>query len=340
MTDNLLWQAITTGMLGRRQKHWPNGWTGIDCPMCVLRGESPDKRRRCGIRNDGTIVVHCFNCGFCALYRPGNWISQSMRGFLAAIGTTKRDIGRVIIWAETVRREMGDTAPQEHVWLAPDYESAELPQGAKPLQAWLQDGCSDPWLVRVATYVLSRGDALFDAAYWSPDLQRYAIIPCSYMGRVVGWIARSAERNPKLRYLKEVPVNFLFNMDRLTQPKWQYVFIVEGAIDALAIDGIGLLGASLNQQQMAWIDQCGKQPVVIPDRDKAGARLAEIAAQRHWMVATPNFGRHQWWDEDIKDVAAAVQRHGKPYTVNSILNSLEMHPGIIRKRMAYHAISA
>jgi hypothetical protein len=93
----------------------------------------------------------------------------------------------------------------------------------------------------------------------------------------------------------------------------------------------------LNERQIDWINRCDKQPIVIPDRDKAGSHLIEIAIQQQWAVATPSYGRYQWWDAKVKDAAEAVQLYDRLYTVQSILATQTTHASAIRLRTSYKA---
>jgi len=266
-----------------------------------------------------------------------------MRDFIAALGVSARDVMRLVYWAEQVRsRSAVDPELQETLdsYVPPDYPAMALPEGSKPLQEWVADDCLDPWFLRVAQHLMSRGNTIFDATtyYWTPNtehhLNRHLIIPCRYQHHLVGWIARAAD--PRLvRYRKQTPSDFLFNMDVLGHNQRRYVLIVEGVMDALAIDGIAALGGSLNDKQVAWIERCGKQPIVVPDRDRQGGRLVSIAIDQNWAVATPHYGRHQWWDADIKDAAEAVGRYGKLYTLQSILATLTVDHRSIRMRTSY-----
>jgi hypothetical protein len=344
-TEDRVWHAVSEGLLGRSQKQARTGFTNICCPMCVLRGETPDRKHRCGVTHDGlTTGVNCFNCGFRARYQPGEHLSRNMRDFLEALGTSRRDMGRLVLWAEQMRRHPPDLVVAQAPTTIDQHPTANLPHGARPLSDWADEGCRDPWFCRVARYLCSRGAVAMAAStyYWTPstfrDLNRYLLIPCHQDQRVVGWTARAVD--PALtRYLKSLPPNYLFNAQFLTWPHRQYVFIVEGVFDGLTIDGVASLRSTLNDKQIDWINRCGKQPVVVPDRDKAGSHLVEIAIQQHWAVATPCFGRHQWWDADVKDAAEAVCRYNKLYTVQSILATQVTYAPEILARTSYKATS-
>lgn len=342
-SDDRVSQAVADGIVGRSQRRSNTGFINICCPMCVARGESADRKHRCGIKDTGSSVgVSCFNCGFKCVFKLGRHLGRGMKDFLAALGIADREISRLAHWAEQKRREIVDDPIAQQVLgvlVTPDYPAGSLPPNARSLQQWLDQGCDDPNFVAAAAYLLSRGDvaAIATTYYWTPetrhDLHRRLIIPCYQDERLVGWTARAVD-DTEPRYHKDIPSNYLFNTRFLSGPR-RYVFIVEGVFDALGIDGVSPLGAMLNDRQIAWIKQSEKHPVVVPQRDAAGNRLVAIAIKQQWSVATPHYGRHQWWDADVKDAADAVQRYGKPYVVQSILATLECDPGKIQQRASY-----
>lgn len=344
LAQDRVWQAITTGIGGRSQRAALSGWINVCCPMCTSRGESQDRKHRCGILNSGNAIsIKCFNCGFSSGFRLGQPLGRNVKEFLAALGVSESDIRQASYWAYQVQRMVADDPVVQRVLdihVTPVYPTIDLPDGAQSLDRWADLRCDDPDYVATVSYLLSRGDVAASATsyYWTPDrwrnLHRHLIIPCYQDARLVGWMARAIDPL-RTRYQKEVPSHYLFNTQFLSGPR-KYVMIVEGVFDALVIDGVAALGATLNDQQIAWINQSGKQPVVVPDRDQAGDQLIEIAIRQHWPVAAPNYGRHQWWAPEVKDVAEAVQRYGKLYVTQSILATLETHAGLIRVRASYH----
>jgi len=81
----------------------------------------------------------------------------------------------------------------------------------------------------------------------------------------------------------------------------------------MSINGVGLLTNNIAEQQYRIIQSLGHEVIVIPDQDEAGVNLIDKAIEYGWSVAFPN------WDDDIKDVAEAVQKYGKLFvTVDAI----------------------
>lgn len=338
--ENRIAHAIGHALIGRPQRHSNTGWTNINCPMCTLLGHPrADRLKRCGVMLNPDVVVFCFNCKFKTGYRVGWPLHDKTRRFLEQLGIPDREVKILGLWAEQMRRKVTDSPVlQQQLQILPQFDATNLPDDAQPLQQW---DCNDRDYLDTVNYLLSRGDTAATATtyYWSPQplLRRRLIIPCYQHHRVVGWLARSIDPHVKQRYYRQAPSQLLFNIDLLQAPQRAYVFIVEGAFDALCIEGVAALGGTLNAQQVAWIKQSDKQIVVVPDRDKAGMGLVNLAIEHGWAVAFPCYGRHQWWDHDVKDAAAAVQRYGQLFTLQSIIATMTSDPRHIRLRSRYFA---
>jgi hypothetical protein len=205
-----------------------------------------------------------------------------------------------------------------------------LPDAAMSIAEWtnsayLPDISQD--IGAVIDYIYNRGfDALSDNFYWSPaaGYTDRVIVPFLWQGRIVGNTARKI-KNGKTKYLSDQHPNFVFNFDK-QQDNQKYIFVCEGPFDALAIGGVALLTNEVSDQQSRIINSIGAEIIVIPDQDRAGSVLFDRAAELNWSVAMPN------WDQDIKDVADAVQRHGKLFVVVDAIKTAEK--GAIKISMA------
>ena len=149
---------------------------------------------------------------------------------------------------------------------------------------------------------------------WSPapGYVDRVLIPFYHEGVVVGYTGRKIT-DGKPKYLTDAQPGYVFNVDAQT-PKRAYVIVVEGQFDAIAIDGVAIMHNEPNETQSARINALGKQVVVVPDRDKPGAKLIKSALDNGWGVSMPP------WEDDIKDVADAVKRYGRLYVLTTILH--------------------
>jgi hypothetical protein len=191
-----------------------------------------------------------------------------------------------------------------------------LPRGSEPITSYL-DNIPDE-LVPVLEYLQSRSLYLEDYDfYWTSEegFTNRLIIPFRYQGRIVGYTARKiTEGKPK--YISEQQPGYVFNLDRQLIDR-KYVFVVEGPIDAISIDGVALTSAEINQTQRKLIEQLGKQIVVVPDRDQPGYRLVEQALEFGWGLSFPE------WPEGVKDINEAQQQLGRLTALYLIVQGIE-----------------
>jgi hypothetical protein len=260
------------------------------------------------------VVYNCFNCKYTASWQPGRNISEKLKSLCRWLGANDDQIKELVF--EALKTESTDYEP-DHFVEKVKFTEKELPEGAMSINEWvnsayLPDISAD--IGPVIDYVYSRGfDALSEHFYWSPApgyIDR-VLLPYYYEGKIVGSTARKV-REGKPKYLSDQHPFFVFNVDE-QDPKNKYVFVVEGQFDAYAIGGVGLLTNEIAQQQAHIINQLGKEVIVIPDQDKAGLMLIKQAIDYGWSVAFPT------WDDDVKDVADAVQKYGRLFvTVDAI----------------------
>ena len=335
LADDFIWSAIQGSLSSTRRGS--NGATMINCPMCVLRGESPDKRYRCGIsRRPNGVVIHCFNCAFATEFKIGEYFPKNLRDFLERIGVPSTQVQRLKYKADQYRKMLsGNIAAQAVIptTFRPSFQPAELPPNSYTLEQWADNDLEDDDFFEVASYLFSRGDAIADPSqfYWSPetenDINRRLLIPFRYDGQIVGWTGRlidpSSPTRPKY-YNGVQPANYLFNNEVMAL-KRRFLLVVEGPLDAKAVDGVATLGAKLSNEQAQWLNTCGHQIIVLADRDSSGQRMIDHALANNWMVSFPRLkdghGFQNWWEPDCKDAAEASKRYGKLYTMRSVMAS-------------------
>ena len=97
----------------------------------------------------------------------------------------------------------------------------------------------------------------------------------------------------------------------------KFVIVTEGPFDAIAVSGVSILGSEINDTQRELIDNLGRQVIVVPDRDAPGQKLINQALEFGWSVAFPE------WEDNVSDVADAVAKYGRLFTMQSILKSTE-----------------
>ena len=313
-----------------RAKGSPSGWTSFNAPCCQHRGHSPDTRKRAGIRFDGNgVVYNCFNCKFTTGWQPGSPFGEKMKTLARWLGAGEDLIKEFVF--EALKTESEEYKPETFKPKI-DFEDKPLPEGALPLRDWLEsailsDAEMSENILPVVNYIISRGfDPLSNDFYWSPSTgyEKRVIVPFRWQNRVVGNTARKiVEGRPK--YLSDQHPHFVFNFDRQKENQ-KYIIVCEGPFDALAIDGVALLTNDIAEQQSRIINSLGAEVIVIPDQDRAGLILFDRAAELDWAVAMPN------WEDDVKDVADAVQKYGKLFVLTDAIMTAQK--GSIKVKMA------
>lgn len=301
----------------RTAKKTPSGWWTFNAPCCVHRGESRDTRKRGGVIVDGeNWSYHCFNCGFKTRFVSGETLSLKTKKFLSWLGLPEEEINRINLASIRNKTLIDVVHDREHkheytLMHSLNFEEHQLPDGARLITE--QDK-------RYVNYLRNeRGMSLNDYPFYITPLspgrnKNRIIIPYHYDNKVVGWTSRYLDsRSPK--YLNEhQQEGYLFGTE-LQQDSWQNIIVVEGTFDAISIRGTATLHNNLNEKQIAWLRQSGKDVIVVPDQDKAGLNIIQSAIDAGFYVSLPK------WDKHIKDVNQAVSYYGRSGCLLSILHA-------------------
>ena len=298
----------------------PKGWVSFNCPMCVVNGQSrPDTKHRGGLlfNPDGAVSYHCFNCNFKTSWTQGRTLSFKMRKFLRQLGFDESEVQRLNL--ELLSQADIDTlVAREHepAW-QPSWPDYNLEFDVRPLDTDYK-----------IDYLKQR--QILDLAVWLETDTDYAglknrvILPFTYENKLVGFTSRYiGECPPKLaKYYKKSPADYVYGLDNQRDQR-QYVIITEGEFDALLTSGLAIGSNNLSDRQAQLIEDLNIEPIVVPDKDKAGRDLVERAADYGWSVSFP-----EW--ENCKDVTDAVIKYGRLFAVYSILQAAEHSPTKIR----------
>lgn len=304
-------QATFKAALPSKRKMTPSGWESFNAPCCHHRGEKRDNRKRGGVIFNGDgFSYHCFNCNFKAGWTPGHTLSKNSQTLMSWLGVSDDDIKRLTL--EAIKKK-NDFEPVKKI-LNFDLELKKLPLGSKTVEQWALDGCIEPEFIAVVEYILQRGMELEWYPWMWSDENGYRdriIIPYYHENKIVGWTARKIT-DGKPKYLTSAQPSYVFNIDRQTDDR-QYVIVVEGPMDAIPVDGVAVMSNELNETQITRINNLGKEVILVPDNDRAGAKLLSTAIEQNWSVSLPE------WGDDVKDVADAVRNYGRVYTLFTIL---------------------
>lgn len=313
-------------LTGRKIKTSFKGWLIGNAVCCHHKGHAQDKRMRGNMMfaPDGKIAYNCYNCGTKAIFN-GIELTKNFENLMHWLSISHADIQQAKL--ELLKNKIDGVVPQpieSIISFTKHFKEISLPADAATIESITEWEDVPVVYLKVLEYLQSRGSAVADNHdyYWSPstkhDMNNRIIIPFYYDHQIVGWTARYAGKPPAgvpRYYNSELQTGYLFNNEVLDKPTRKYALLVEGPFDAIAIDGVAALGSELSKEQLAWLLQCGKEIVVVPDRQRKNQGLIDAALVNGWAVSFPD------WEEGIKDCADASARYGRIYTLRSILES-------------------
>jgi hypothetical protein len=312
-----------------KRRKSPRNWLIFDAPCCHHRGHNKDTRSRGNLlfSPDGSIVYNCYNCGFKVLYKPGTGLTKKFEDLMHWFGIDQSKIQaiKLNLLQDKVDGVEGEITFSDLLFTN-EFPEVELPLGATRIENLIGE-IEDTNFLSVIDYLNSRGSVVANNwdYYWTPNEKtKYAmnkrfIIPFLHHNKIVGWTARYAGATPPgitRYYNSSIPENYLFNSDQITSRyDRKYVILVEGPLDAIAVDGVGALGSTVTTKQVAWLNSSGKEIIVVPDRELKNQDLIDTALTQNWSVSFPE------WEDGIKDCAKATSRYGRLYTLKSIIES-------------------
>ena len=289
-----------------RTTRTPSGWNTFNCPMCS------DTRKRAGVISNGAkISFNCFNCKYTTGWSPAPHLGQKFKDLALRLGAAESDVHSVQVELMRSQEELESLETEGYVYNLSKFDTVELPNSVQMIEDLPMDHA-------VRQYAIQRGlEGLYPLLYF-PDDPLYAkrlVVPFTFNGEVIGWTGRHIAPTDKStpKYLHKMPSGYVFNIDRFADSTREIVIVVEGVFDAIAIDGVAVLGNHVTPEQAHLIDRLGKRIILCPDRDSAGKELIEEALALGWEVSFPP------WHKDIKDAADAVAKYGRLLTVASII---------------------
>ena len=311
-------QASILALLPPKRKNTSGGWTSFNAPCCHHRNESRDDRMRGGVKTEGdAIVYHCFNCGFAAGWSPGKLISKNTKDLLKWLGMPDSEIGKLAIQA-LKSKEDADAGVYANRVVDLTLVEKTLPLDSKTLVQLATetlDLADEADVYAIFEYLVSRGMELdWYNWMWSPEpgYRDRLLIPFYHEGKVVGHTGRKITPG-RPKYLSSSQNGYVFNLDRQDYSR-SYVIVVEGQFDAIAVDGVAIMTNEPNTAQVMRINALAREVIVVPDKDRAGAKMLKSAVDNEWSASSPP------WGDDVKDVSDAVKKYGRLYVLSTILH--------------------
>lgn len=331
---NTIQDAVRQILPGKR-KTSSNGWISFNGVCCTHNGESADTRGRGGLvmNADGGTSYHCFNCNFKANYTPGRHLNYKFRKLLSWLGASENEVKRLVIDAMRIKDLIAPEQLEKSAKEEVSFKTRSLPEDVVSFSEWKtfltlqdEDAPVHPQFVKAFNYIYERKIDFNKYEFYTTENEAYnlhkrVIVPFNWKGQTIGYTARTWDDTVKPKYHNHHEPNFVFNMD-MQPADGKFVLAMEGPFDAMAVDGVAILGSECNEVQADIIESLGREVIVVPDFDIkevkgkmvwAGEALVDKAIEYGWSVSFPV------WREQVKDAAKAVELYGKLFTMKSIL---------------------
>ena len=294
----------------------PKGWLPILCKVCNDHGK---KGPRAGFRfSDHQMEYNCFNCGHTARYKKGDAkLSKDMVTLLNSFAIPSSLFDQDRIEGLRLGTTKKDLPEQHHI----TYQPLTLPDFFTPLKE-----CRSVWGELAREHLeMERGiDPDSYPFYMCEKKNDFAqkqwfgrlIIPTFRNNQIMYYQGRHLipDTVPKYRNCNtDNPP--LFGYDEIYNNINKPLLITEGFFDALVIDGVAVLGNTIDLNQIELINKSRRRKIYIPDMYGKGWVAAKTALEAGWEISFPEFG-------SCKDVNEAYNKYGLLYCIKTIMENV------------------
>ena len=310
---------ILKSSIGYNQKSTPSGWLSFNAPCCnhVNPIHRPDKLKRGGLKiSNGNLVYHCFNCDYSTSVSPDRKLSFKFKNLMRWMNIDEDTIKKLEYDLWKNRKDTPYHIKDKIINHTMRFEERDLPDNSINLLDAINNNL-DKDVIDKMKYIQSRGDYFLDniSKFYSTTskkdtMNRRIIIPFYWEDNLVGYVGRSIDNN-RFKYFGDIPPNYIFNTETIKKDH-EYIIITEGPFDALAVNGVALLGDKISKLQIEWLKSTNKKIIVVPDFEEKESKLEKVGLEQGWIIAKPE------WKEGIKDCADALKEYGRLYTIYSI----------------------
>lgn len=292
------------------------GWMVGKCQVCN------DYKQRAGFKfEDGRVITNCWNCDAASVYEEySGHISKKFRSILNAYGIDDVEIDEIVNVAFFNKNNGEDKKIKlaDLVKVNTKTPKTNLPPDSVKLN-W---SSGEPIHVAACTYLRSRclPSVLMPTFPFYVSINEHfkdrVIIPFYRNGNLIYWQARSILPVVKDRY-KNAPTDrtaVMFNIDELRNFSNSPLFISEGIFDSLLVNGVSILGASLNDAKIKLLHESNRRIIFVIDKDKKGFHLGKQALELGYEIT--------FTDETVEDINSSTQRFGLSWTINSLIKNI------------------
>lgn len=303
------------------------GWNLVFCEVCGDGARKKGPRGGFMFTGGDTIFYHCFNCGCNENFSLGREFpfSKGMRNVFDSFGIPSTEYNALLYKRDSTKV----TKPKQTVITA--HQTIDMPDhfallskmdapDAKKYRDFLKTNYS--LSSKDYSFYVCTGETKSKLPKDKADAQTYAkrlIIPYFKNGKMIYFQARDITGTAKLKYRSpDIPKNnILFNIDQLYRDTTEPLYVVEGAMDAIHLNGIATLGNEISSIQKEMLKSSKRRKILVPDFNGDSNKLLEQFIDLQWDVSIPEYRTK------CSDVSKAVVNYGKLYTAYDIVKNIK-----------------
>jgi len=298
------------------------------CAMCH------DHSARAGWKIEpDSVFYNCYNCGFKAWYEEGTGnFNRWMKELCRANGITDAElqaIGATLFFNKgQAEKEITLDSLKKVSLHTPE---VGFPDRTMRLGSDGHDALQEPLI----EYLIKRKvDPLKFYFSLDPAHLRRVIIPFWRDGKLIYWQSRAIDNDVKPRYrnCSASKDAIIYGYDHLFSYEDGPLFATEGCFDAESIDGICILGSSLNAAKIELLHKTKRRIIFVVDKDKVGTALGDTVLKENWEVTRVN--------EDSTDVNDSVQKFGKAFTMYTLMKNATTSLDKLYQKQIKHGLDA
>lgn len=272
------------------------------------------------------VFYNCYNCHFRASYEEGSGkFNRWMREVCEANGISGQDLQEISATLFFNKSEESSVISLESLKkIRLHTPEIALPPSTHRLGSLGHDAIQEPLI----EYLLRRRmDPM--KFYFSLDRRHLlrVIIPYWRDGKIIFWQSRHIDNSTKPRYLNPGVSReaVIYGFDKLNHYSDLPLFVTEGVFDAETVDGICLLGSTLNAAKIELLKRTRRRIIFVIDADKNGEDLGQAVLREGWELT--------FVDPEADDVNDSAVKFGLPYTVYTLMKNATRKTQVVQSQM-------
>lgn len=308
------------------------GWNVTYCEYCGDGSRTKGPRGGWMFSDGGeTAFYHCFNCGCNESFSTQREypFSKNMPKVFDSFGIPSKDVNAIVLKSKNNGKKQKNSISATMQSVV--HKVIEIPDHFSFLKDCSDDGAKLAKSFLKKNYGLTTKHYSFmygSGVTSSTDIKTKAeakslagrlIIPYFKSGGMIYYQARDVTGASKLKYISpEIPKSsILFNIDMLYVNTDAPLYVTEGALDAIHLNGIAVLGNEISSKQRDMLKSSRRRKILVPDFNGDSAKLCEQFIENGWEVSFPEYRT------SCKDVSESVIKYGKLYTANDIVTNIK-----------------